>query len=70
MQGGRFVGPAPLPANNGPDDVGQGRLLPALAVEQYAGTLARWFGVSASDLPLVLPRLRNFSEQDLGFMGA
>ena len=70
VQGGRFVGPAPLPANNGPDDVGQGRLLPALAVEQYAGTLARWFGVSASDLPLVLPRLRNFSEQDLGFMGA
>lgn len=70
VQGGRFVGPAPLPANNGPDDVGQGRLMPALAVEQYAGTLARWFGVSASDMPLVLPRLRNFSEQDLGFMGA
>ena len=70
VQGGRFVGPAPLPANNGPDDVGQGRLLPALAVEQYAGTLARWFGVSASDLPLVLPRLSQFSEKDLGFMVA
>ncbi|MGP1628780.1 MAG: DUF1501 domain-containing protein [Giesbergeria sp.] len=66
--GGRFVGPAPVPGNNGPDDVGQGRLLPALAVEQYAGTLARWFGVPASDLPLVLPRLSRFSEQDLGFM--
>ena len=59
-----------MPANNGPDDVGQGRRLPALAVEQYAGTLARWFGVSASDLPLVLPRLGRFSEQDLGFMAA
>lgn len=66
--GGRFVGPAAVPANNGPDDVGQGRVLPALAVEQYAATLARWFGVSESDLPMVLPRIGQFSERDLGFM--
>lgn len=68
VKGARFVGPAPLPANNGPDDVGQGRLLPALAVEQYAATLGRWFGLSPSDLHAVLPNLGNFSEQDLGFM--
>ncbi len=68
VKGGNFFGPAPLPANDGPDDVGQGRLLPALAVEQYAGTLARWFGVPASDLPMVLPRLGLFNERNLGFM--
>ncbi len=68
VNGGRFVGPAALPANDGPDDVGQGRLLPALAVEQYAATLAQWFGVPASDLPMVLPRISQFSERDLGFM--
>ena len=68
VNGGRFVGPAPVPAHHGPDDVGQGRLLPALAVEQYAGTLARWFGVSAAQLPSVLPRLGQFTQQDLGFM--
>lgn len=68
VKGGGFVGAAPLPANNGPDDVGQGRLLPAVSVEQYAATLGRWFGISATDLPLVLPRLPNFSTPDLGFM--
>lgn len=68
VKGGGFVGAAPLPANNGPDDVGQGRLLPALSVEQYAATLGRWFGISNTDLPLVLPRLGNFGTSDLGFM--
>jgi uncharacterized protein (DUF1501 family) len=68
VKGGSFVGAAPLPANNGPDDVGQGRLLPSVSVEQYAATLGRWFGISATDLPLVLPRLGNFGAADLGFM--
>ncbi|HOW68658.1 MAG TPA: DUF1501 domain-containing protein, partial [Verrucomicrobiota bacterium] len=44
VKGGSFVGAAPLPANNGPDDVGRGRLLPSVSVEQYAATLGRWFG--------------------------
>ena len=68
VQGGRLYGAAPVPAHNGPDDVGQGRLLPAVAVEQYAATMARWFGVPAGGLPLVLPRLGNFGSADLGFM--
>ena len=49
-------------------DVGRGRLLPSVSVEQYAATLGRWFGISATDLPLVLPRLGNFGSADLGFM--
>ena len=55
---------------NGPDDVGGGRLLPAIAVDQYAATLASWFGVSASDQAGVLPNLGNFSTRNLGFMAA
>jgi uncharacterized protein (DUF1501 family) len=68
--GKSYVGTAPVPANNGPDDVGQGRLLPALAIEQYAATLAGWFGVSASDQASVLPNLANFTARNLGFMAA
>ena len=68
--GKSYVGTAPVLANNGPDDVGQGRLLPAFAVEQYAATLARWFGVSATDQASVLPNLVNFTTRDLGFMAA
>ena len=68
--GKSYVGTAPVLASNGPDDVGQGRLLPTLAVEQYAATLAGWFGVSASDQASVLPNLGNFTTRNLGFMGA
>ncbi len=52
--------------------VGQGRLLPSTAVDQYAATLARWFGVAETELGLVLPNLKNFGgaayPTDLGFL--
>lgn len=68
--GKSYVGVAPVLASNGPDDVGQGRLLPAIAVEQYAATLAGWFGVSATDQASVLPNLASFTTRNLGFMSA
>lgn len=68
VQGRSFVGTAPVVASNGPDDVGQGRLLPTLSVEQMAGTLATWLGVSASDQLTLLPNLGNFSNRNLGFL--
>lgn len=54
----------------GPDDVGQGRLLPSTSVDQLAATLATWFGVSATDLNTVLPQISewNVSDRNLGFM--
>lgn len=63
-----YVGTPPVLANNGPDDVGQGRLLPQLSVDQFGATLASWFGVSATDQLSVLPSLANFSNRNLGFM--
>jgi uncharacterized protein (DUF1501 family) len=68
--GGSYVGTPPVIANGGPDDVGQGRLLPALSVDQLGATLGRWFGVSATDQASVMPNLHNFSTTDLGFMAA
>ncbi|NVD97616.1 DUF1501 domain-containing protein [Massilia sp. BJB1822] len=49
-------------------DVGQGALLPQIAVEQYGATLASWFGVPASQLGDVFPNLRHFDTRNLGFM--
>jgi len=68
VRGNSYVGTPPVIANGGPDDVGQGRLLPALSVDQFGATLGRWFGVSATDQASVMPNLRNFSTTDLGFM--
>ncbi|PAT39716.1 DUF1501 domain-containing protein [Vandammella animalimorsus] len=48
-------------------DIGQGRLLPTTSVDQYAATLAKWFGVPDSDLRLVVPNIGNFTPHDLGF---
>ena len=70
VNGGRFYGTAPVVANNGPDDVGQGRLLPSTGVDQYAATLGKWFGISDSELLTVLPNLGNYdpSQRNLGFV--
>jgi len=68
VRGGRFYGQMPSLLQNGnPDDAGYGQLIPTLAVDQYAATLARWFGVEPSDLPLLYPRLGQFASADLGF---
>lgn len=53
---------------NGPDDTGDGALIPTLAVEEYGASLARWMGVADSNLDLVFPNLGNFSHRNLGLM--
>jgi uncharacterized protein (DUF1501 family) len=54
----------------GPSDTDtRGRWIPTVSVEQYAATLASWYGVSESDLPLVFPNIGRFSTTNLGFMG-
>jgi len=59
VKGRDFYGRPPVLADNGPDDVGQGRLLPTSSVDQYAATLARWFGVADADIASVLPYIGN-----------
>src|SRR5450830_13841 len=70
VNGQRFYGTPPIIASNGPDDVGQGRLLPTTSVDQYAATLGNWLGVSDSDLLTLLPNLGNYnvSSRNLGFV--
>jgi uncharacterized protein (DUF1501 family) len=71
VKGQRFYGTPPAVASDGPDDVGQGRLLPTTSVDQYAATLGRWMGVSDTDLLTLLPNLVNYdvSTRNLGFLG-
>lgn len=57
----------------GPDDTDggsspRGRWIPTTSVEQYAATLATWYGLSAADLTAVFPLIGRFSTPNLGFM--
>jgi len=68
VNGGRFYGTAPHVSIQTDDQVGQGRLLPSTSVDEFAATLARWFGCSAAELPGILPNVGNFSNTSLGFV--
>jgi uncharacterized protein (DUF1501 family) len=70
VRGGNVYGRFPTLGSGTDDDVGNGRLLPSISVDQYAATLGRWFGVSDVELDDVLPNLRNFTTRDLGFLAA
>jgi uncharacterized protein (DUF1501 family) len=54
---------------SGPNDTdNRGRWIPTASVEQYAATLASWYGVSGGDIPIVFPNIGRFPTSDLGFM--
>ena len=42
--------------------------LPSTSLDQYAATMASWFGVPDSSLGAVFPNLPNFTAQKLGFL--
>lgn len=75
VHGGSFYGTMPSLAlntnqnpNANPDDTGYGQIVPTTSVDQYAATLASWFGVGASDLATIFPNLGRFATANLGFV--
>jgi uncharacterized protein (DUF1501 family) len=68
VAGRDIYGTMPRLEIGGPDDVGGGRIVPTLSVDQYAATLLRWFGLGEGQLDAVLPNLRNFASRDLRFL--
>jgi len=70
VKGGDLYGTFPTMALGGPDDsANRGAMIPTTSIDQYGGTMAKWFGVSAAAMPQVFPNLGNFGVQDLGFLG-
>lgn len=83
VKGAAFYGtppPVSVGSTTAPVDqwqLGQGRLLPTTSVDQYAATMAKWFGVADAEMAGVLPKIGNFGgtaasgvsyPTDLGFM--
>ena len=69
VNGGKIYGTMPTLELSGPDDASNlGRWIPTIAVDQYAATLATWFGADVTALSVVLPNLPAFSPSMLGFI--
>jgi len=69
VHGAKIYGTMPTLALGGADDAGsEGRWIPTIAVDQYAATLAAWFGADAKALATVLPNLASFSPSTLAFV--
>ncbi len=70
VKGQDMYGAYPVIGTNQANDAGAGRLIPNVSVEQYAGTLARWFGLTDGQVRQVFPNFGNFGTNAyLGFMG-
>jgi uncharacterized protein (DUF1501 family) len=69
LKGADVYGTFPVLALDGPDDVtGRGVWLPSTSLDQYAATIASWFGVADNALTTVFPNLVNFTTQKLRFV--
>jgi uncharacterized protein (DUF1501 family) len=66
--GQQLYGSYPLLEINGAEDVGGGRMIPSTSADQYAATLAKWFGIQDVNLDIVAPNIDNFATRDLGFL--
>ncbi|MDX6576856.1 MAG: hypothetical protein QOE96_2809 [Blastocatellia bacterium] len=82
VQGGAFYGstrpdgsglPYGYPALQlaGPDDTtsNRGQWIPTTSIDQYAATLATWYGLALSDRASVFPNLATFATPTLPFLG-
>jgi uncharacterized protein (DUF1501 family) len=82
VQGGMFYGSVrpdgtglpfgyPTLQLGGPDDTtsNRGQWIPTTSIDQYAATLANWYGLAVTDRAAVFPNLSKFATPNLGFLG-
>lgn len=65
VNGGQFIGTLPE-YQIGSNDVYKNMIIPQYSVEQYAGNIAKWFGLSASQITDVFPTYERFDDVDFG----
>jgi uncharacterized protein (DUF1501 family) len=62
LANGKVHGRYPDLTFGGPEDTSNdGRWIPSIATEEYVGAIARWYGVSAADLPYIFPNWANWN---------
>ncbi len=68
VNGREIYGNVPPPVLGHAQEVGGGRLIPGLAVDQYAAQLGRWFGLNSSEIATALPNLGRFTPPAWNFI--
>jgi uncharacterized protein (DUF1501 family) len=69
LYGGQFYGKFPSLVLGGTDDANQrGTMVPTTSVDQYAATMAQWFGVAPAAIAAMFPYVSNFPSTNLGFL--
>ncbi len=68
VNGGQLYGQMPELALNSNDDFGDGRMIPTTASEEYGAQLAKWFGLSESEISQIFPTLSRFDQNNLNFL--
>ena len=67
--GGDFYGDMPTIELGSTDTVSDhGRVIPTIAVDEYAATLSQWFGVAPGQIGDIFPNIGRFNSAVLGFM--
>lgn len=61
VAGGDIIGTMPSLQIGSNDDIGEGRVIPTISMDQYAASLASWYGAPGSNFADVFPNLSNFS---------
>ncbi len=70
LRGGQIWGQFPSLALGGPNDANtRGTMVPTTSVDQYAATMAEWFGVTPANINSIFPYVANFPTANLGFLG-
>lgn len=67
IKGKNIYGSYPNLTVNSVDDIGEGRIIPTTSIDQYAATLASWYGVPATEFTTVFPNLHRFNTPTLNF---
>jgi uncharacterized protein (DUF1501 family) len=69
VRGGDIYGAFPSLVLGGPNDIGAtGVWFPTTSDDQYAATIAYWYGLGMGQLQTAIPKLKNFPTPTLGFL--
>jgi len=73
VKGRDIYGTFPSLELNSELEIGGGVLIPTISTDSYFAELSKWFGVSNTDLPIILPNVGNFyntagTDLPIGFM--